>query len=81
MIPFFRIDERIEAASDRALALCEEQFKNIERITEYNQLKVQNAFIKHGISESHFVSSTGYGYGDRGRETLDMVWADAFGAE
>ena len=81
MIPFFRIDERIEAASDKALALCEEQFKNIERITEFNQLKVQNAFIKHGISESHFVSSTGYGYGDRGRETLDMVWADAFGAE
>ena len=81
MIPFFNIDERIEAASDKALETCSEQFKIIDKITEFNQLKVQKAFIKYGISESHFVSSTGYGYGDRGRETLDKVWADVLGAE
>lgn len=81
MIPFFRINERIQKASEQALDMCAEQFKKIEEITEYNQLKVLNAFIEYGISESHFVSSTGYGYGDRGRETLDKVWAKIFCSE
>lgn len=81
MNPFFYISERIENADKIALNLCSEQFQLIDEITEYNQLKVQKAFIDNGISESHFVSSTGYGYGDRGRETLDKVWAQVFGAE
>lgn len=81
MIPFFKIDNRIEKAADKALEKCKEQFELIDSITEFNQLKVQKAFIDNGISESHFVSSTGYGYGDRGRETLDKVWAQVFGAE
>jgi cystathionine beta-lyase family protein involved in aluminum resistance len=42
---------------------------------------VLKAFINHGVCESHFVSSTGYGYGDRGREVLDEVTAEIFGAE
>lgn len=81
MNSFFRISDRIENAADKAILLCKEQFDYIEEVTEYNQLKVQKAFINNGISESHFVSSTGYGYGDRGRETLDKVWAEVFGAE
>lgn len=81
MNSFFRISDRIEKAADKAMLLCKEQFDYIEEVTEYNQLKVQKAFINNGISESHFVNSTGYGYGDRGRETLDKVWAEVFGAE
>ncbi len=81
MIPFFKINEKIEKASEKALDMCYEQFKRIDDITEYNQLKVQNAFIECGISEAHFVSSTGYGYGDRGREMLDKVWAKIFCCE
>lgn len=81
MTPFFNISERIEKASDKALKLCKEQFDYIDEITEYNQLKIQKAFIEYGVSESHFNTSTGYGYGDRGRETLDKVWAKVFGAE
>lgn len=81
MNPFFNISKRIEDASDKAMEMCKEQFKYIEDITEYNQLKVQKAFIDFGISESHFNSSTGYGYDDRGRDTLDKVWAQIFGAE
>ncbi len=81
MIPFFKIDSKIENASENAIIKCKEQFEKIDKITEYNQLKVQSAFIEFGISESHFTSSTGYGYGDRGRETLDKVWAKVFGAE
>lgn len=81
MIPFFKIDKKIEDASDKALIKCKGQFEKIDKIAEYNQFKVQNAFIEFGISESHFTTSTGYGYGDRGRETLDKVWAKIFGAE
>lgn len=81
MIPFFNIDNKIESASDKALLKCKKQFEKIDKITEYNQLKVQSAFIEHGISEAHFYPSTGYGYGDRGRDTLDKVWATVFGAE
>ena len=81
MIPFFKIDSDIEVASQKALKLCSEQFKIIEDIAEYNQFKVQKAFIDNRISETHFGTSTGYGYGDLGRETLDKVWAQVFGAE
>ena len=81
MNPFFNIDEKIEKASASAMQRCAEAFDAIDDITEYNQLKVQKAFIDNGICESHFASSTGYGYGDRGRETLDKVWAQVFGAE
>lgn len=81
MIPFFNISPRIEAAAEKALKMCEPQFRRIEEITEYNQLKVQKAFIDFGISERHFGVSTGYGYGDSGRETLDKVWAQVFGCE
>lgn len=81
MIPFFNISEKIEKASEKALALCQTQFASIDEVTEYNQLKVQKAFIDFGVSETHFGASTGYGYGDSGRETLDKVWAQVFGCE
>lgn len=81
MNSFFNISEKIEKASEKAMQMCSEQFKLIDDITEYNQLKVQKAFIDNSISESHFSPSTGYGYGDRGREALDKVWAQVFGAE
>lgn len=78
---FFDIDEKIENASERVMQLIRPQFDIIEDIADYNQQKVQKAFINHKISESHFGISTGYGYGDMGRETLDLVWADVFCAE
>ena len=81
MNEFFKIDKRITDASDNALKLCKKQFEYIEEITEYNQQKVQKAFIDNRISESHFCISTGYGYGDIGREALDKVWAQVLGAE
>ncbi|MBQ9516740.1 MAG: methionine gamma-lyase family protein [Eubacterium sp.] len=81
MTPFFEIDEKIESASKKALDMCAPQFEVIDDITEFNQLKVQKAFIDNGISETHFTTSTGYGYGDRGRETLDKVWAQVLCAE
>lgn len=81
MNSFFDIDDRIEKCSAEVMKKIGKVFEDIDDITEYNQLKVQKAFIDNSISESHFVSSTGYGYGDRGRETLDKVWAQVFCAE
>lgn len=52
-----------------------------EKICEYNSLKVLSAFNEFKISESHFYPSTGYGYDDNGRDTLDLVYAKVFGAE
>lgn len=81
MLEFFNIDERIIKASEQAMELCKERFKEIEEIQEYFQLKMLAAFQKARVSESSFSGSTGYGYGDVGRETLDKVYADVFDAE
>ncbi len=56
-------------------------FERIEAIKEYNQQKVLSAFINNGVSESHFIPTSGYGYGDRGRDVTDAVFAEVFGAE
>lgn len=77
----FKIDERVQNLSKQALELCRDEFLKIDEITEYNQQKMLKAFIESGVSESHFAASTGYGYGDRGRETLDKIYAKVFEAE
>lgn len=81
MTPFFKISEKIELADENAMKICESIFEKIDKISEYNQLKVLNSFIKNRVSERHFSESTGYGYGDDGRDLLDRVFADAYGAE
>ena len=78
---FFEFSEKTNELSKIALEKAKKQFEIIDEITEYNQQRVLKAFINHGVCESHFVSSTGYGYGDRGREVLDEVTAEIFGAE
>ena len=80
-IGFEGISEPVWNLAHKAEELCQEQFARIDENEEHNSQKVLAAFIKNGVSESHFVGSTGYGYGDRGRETLDAVFADAVGAE
>ena len=79
--PFFLIDHRLRAISDQAEAEACAAFQRIDVVTEYNQQKVLAAFIESGVSESHFTATTGYGYGDRGRDKLDEVFAKAMGAE
>lgn len=58
-----------------------ERFEEIDRITECNQLKVLKAMQEHHLSEAHFAPTTGYGYNDIGRETLEKVYASIFGTE
>lgn len=81
MNSFFEFPKRILDLDKIAIEDTKQQFKNIAEITSYNQQKVLYAFIKNGVSESHFTPSTGYGYGDRGREVLEQVFADCVGAE
>ena len=57
------------------------RFEKIDKIAEYNQLKVLHAMQKNHVSEAHFGSSTGYGYTDIGRDTLEQVYADVFHTE
>ncbi len=56
-------------------------FAEIESTAFHNTRKVLDAFRKEKVDESCFASSTGYGYNDKGRETLDRVYADVFGTE
>lgn len=56
-------------------------FQRIASIEETNQFKVIEAFRTHRISEAHLQGSTGYGYGDKGRDDLDKVYADIFHTE
>lgn len=58
-----------------------ERFESIDRIAEYNQLKVLKAMQKNKVSDIHFAATTGYGYNDLGREVLESVYADTFHAE
>ncbi len=81
MHPYFQICSRLREASEKAEAVSKPMFRTIEEIQRYNQQKMLAAFNRAGVSESHFVGSTGYGYGDRGREVLDEVYAYALGAE
>ena len=62
-------------------AKCSQVYKELERICMINSNKVLNAFHKHNISESHFYSSTGYGYNDLGRDAIEEVYATIFSAE
>ncbi|MBR5222940.1 MAG: methionine gamma-lyase family protein [Clostridia bacterium] len=78
---FFNIDDELLALDKEILESLKQRFLEIEDITEYNQLKVLNAFIKNGVSEANMSGSTGYGYDDRGREILERVMADCMGAE
>ncbi|MBN6189071.1 methionine gamma-lyase family protein [Aneurinibacillus sp. BA2021] len=57
------------------------RLREIERMADFNQFKVLRAFRKHQVSDFHFAPSTGYGYDDMGRETLEKVYAEVFGGE
>ncbi len=78
---FFNIDDSLLELDKKCLEECSSIFAEIDKVTEYNQLKVLKAFINNGVSESYFAGSTGYGYDDRGREILERVMAECMGAE
>ncbi|MBQ4466354.1 MAG: methionine gamma-lyase family protein, partial [Oscillospiraceae bacterium] len=78
---YFAIDERIERLAAEAEALCAPVFAKIDETARHNAAKVLRAFADQRVSEPCFGISTGYGYGDLGRDVLDAVWAQVLGAE
>ena len=81
MRKFFDLDDRLLSLAEETETALRPVFADIERIALQNQQKVLAAFIHNGVSESCFNASTGYGYGDMGRDKLERVFADAMECE
>ena len=77
----FGISEKLENLSTKVEQNVEKTFKNIEKNCQENSLKVLQAFQKNEIAEMHFNSTTGYGYADIGRDTIEKVFSDVLKAE
>lgn len=77
----FNIDERIIKLAEKAEEKCTDVFRKIDECAEYNGAKVLKAFAENRVSEPCFYGSTGYGYGDVGREVIDKVYADVMETE
>ncbi len=73
-------DEFLELC-DKADVKAQKAYEKADEVCAYNSLKVLNAFAKYNVSEAHLGSTTGYGYDDLGRDTLDKIYADVFGGE
>ena len=77
----FGLSERAIELGEKYEAELKERFAKIDETAEYNQLKVIKAMQDNRLSDIHFASSTGYGYNDLGRETLEKVYASIFNTE
>ena len=77
----FGIDEDVLNAVRSAETSLSEIFSHYDKICEYNQYKVLHEFQQAGINDQHFAWNTGYGYNDVGRDALEKLYADVFGAE
>lgn len=75
------IKKEIYELGENTLKKLEKRFEEIDRVCEYNQLKVLNAMRKNRLSDIHFAATTGYGYNDLGRDTLEAVYASVFKGE
>lgn len=75
------ISDELFSYSEKILSTLESRFKEIDKTAEYNQMKVISAMQKNRVSAACFNESTGYGYDDIGRDTLERVYADCFGTE
>ena len=81
MLDELKIGNKVIELSKKVEEEISDQFKSIDNICEYNSLKVLSAFHKHQISDVHFNSTTGYGYGDIGRDTIEEVYSTIFHTE
>ena len=77
----FGVSNYILDLSEKVQKEIEPVLKKIDEICSYNSLKVLEAFQKNRLCEAHFNSTTGYGYGDIGREAIEKIYSDIMGAE
>ncbi|KIV60177.1 methionine gamma-lyase family protein [Aneurinibacillus migulanus] len=79
MFSYLKHGEKLASYVERVEAEIGPRLREIEKMADYNQFKVLRAFQKYQVSDFHFAPSTGYGYDDMGRETLEKVYAEVFG--
>ena len=77
----FGISSQIEKLANEVEKEITPEFEKIDKIKEENSLKVLMAFQKYNVSDMHFGSTTGYGYGDVGRDTIEKIFAEVLGTE
>lgn len=76
-----QFSEELSNLAAEAEAALKNRFAEIDRIAFENTNRVMDSFRAHRVSDSMFQSSSGYGSGDKGRETLDLIWAEIMGTE
>ncbi len=81
MNKYLKVSEEIRKLGEDAENEIKPYFSRIDRICDYNTEKILASFSKHRVSDNLFAGTTGYGYDDHGRETLDRIYADVFGTE
>lgn len=81
MYTSFGISPQVMDFGNKIEESLKERFEAIDAMAEFNQLKVIKAMQDNRVSEAHFAATTGYGYNDLGRDTLERVFADVFRAE
>ena len=74
-------NEKILKITEEAEEKLDKIFKQFDKTAYKNTVKIMEAFARHRVDESCLKGTTGYGYGDKGRDTLDEIWAEVFGAE
>ena len=75
------INSEIEELVNDTESEIREQLNEVDKLSEYNSIKVIKAFQKNRVSEVHFTSTTGYGYDDIGRDCVERIFADILGGE
>lgn len=75
------ISRNVLEYGNRVEAVLKQRFEEIDQNAEYNQMKVIKAMQDNRVSDIHFAATTGYGYNDLGRDTLEAVYASVFHTE
>lgn len=78
---FINLSPEVTALAEKATQRASQAFARIDANCEYNTQKMLESFMHNCVGESHLLGTSGYGYGDRGRDTLDAVFARIVGAE
>ncbi len=81
LVSEWNISQKLLDLAEKAEIATEKRRKEVREIGAYNQLRVLNAFKHNNVSDYHLKNSTGYAFGDEGRETLDKIYAEVFGTE
>ncbi|WP_246939699.1 aminotransferase class I/II-fold pyridoxal phosphate-dependent enzyme [Bacillus pinisoli] len=81
MLQYLKHGEKLEHIVNETENMIQSIFQNIDTNAEKNQFRLLQAYRKHRVSDSHFIPTTGYGYDDIGRDTLEEIYAEVFGGE